>query len=584
MGVTGSFNAGGNYTEKFSGWGGTDINLKKKKTTTFLNLYSGTWNNNFSYNSRTDYFSDISSLLVDGSGRNHGYWIWGQGGFEYELTPKNFIGFEGSIATGHWYNTDNSKSDNLNNAGNLSSYFVSLADRNGTWQNLTGSLYINNKLDDAGRELTGDITLSRNRNRIYFNQVTQYYDSLSLPVNNTPFDQMDSTGINTYNLSVQTDYTHPLNKDMKIETGYKGIFRTNDNDFSSDTLNYSTNIYVTNNSTSNRFRLDEYINAVYGMYSGTIGKFSYKLGVRAEHTIAKRELFNNSTNFTHNYIDIFPTVNLSQKLGDYHQVQLSYSRRITRPNLWRMNPFYRQFSPRFAMVGNPELKPEYTDSYELSLMFFTNPITVTPLLFFRQNHDVISSYNYLVDSNVSLTTFKNAAGSKAYGMDLLLNSRALPWLSFNGTLSLYNTKFDSDPSLTEYSAEDGFSWKANIRTSLTFAGLFNLELFYQYTGEKVNFQGTEIPSSNFDIGISKSFFENKMTVSLRAGDIFKTTKFGQDVKASDYTTLTRHNWSSRQAQLNVSFSFGNTDEQYQKKKKVKQNQNEKSDQQDSNGR
>jgi outer membrane receptor protein involved in Fe transport len=584
LGFTGSLNGGGNYTEKVSGWGGLDINLKKKKVTLFGNFYSGTWANNFSYSNTTNYFTQPSSLVTSGNGKNHGYWIWTQGGIEYELSQGKTIGFEGSLGTGKWFNSDLGRNNNLNSLGIMTSFFNQNNDRNGLWENLTGSLYFNNKLDDAGREWTGDITFSRNRNEMKFSLLKQDYDSLSAPANNTPLSQRDTTHIKNYNLNVQTDYTHPLSKTTKIETGYKGTFRVNDNNFSSDTLDYNVNNYITNEATKNHFKLNEYINAVYSAFSGSIKDFNYKLGVRLEQTNTKGELVTNGQNFSKSYLDVFPSVSLSQKIGSANQLQLSYSRRITRPNIWRMNPFVRKWSTRNISVGNPELKPEYTDSYELSFMFFTQAVSITPLLFYRQNHDVITSYSYLVDSNVTLQTFKNAAGSKAYGMDLLLSSRALSWLNLNGTLSLYNTKFDSDPLLTDYAGEEGFSWKANIRSTFTFKGLFDLELYYSYTGKKVNIQGTEIPTSNFDIGISKSFMKDALTVSLKANDIFNTTEWGQDVTTTEYTSIHRNDWSSRQASLNLSFRFGNTDEYYQKKKKVKQNTNEKSDQQDSNGR
>lgn len=358
-------------------------------------------------------------------------------------------------------------------------------------------------------------------------------------------------------------------------------FRQNDNNFNSDTLNYNSNNYEVNQSISNRFKLDEYINAAYVMFSSSIKNFSYKFGLRFEQTNTKGELVTTSESFKKNYFDIFPTVNLSQKVGAGHQVQLSYSRRITRPNIWRLNPFINKYNPKFVYMGNPELKPEYSDSYEVSFMFYTPVITVTPLAFFRKNHDVITNYSYLVDSNVSLTTYRNAAGSKAYGMDLLLNSRALSWVNLNSTLSFYNTKFDSDPALTSYAAEDGFSWKANIRAGFTLK-YFNLELFYNYTGKKINVQGNDIANSTFDVSLSKPFLKDKLTLSLKVSDLFDTSQWGQDINAAGYNSTIRNDWSSRNFGLNLSFSFGNTEEYFQKNKKTKQNTNEGSDSQDSN--
>lgn len=581
LGFTGSTNFGGNYNEQLSGWGGVDVNLKKKSWTIFTGIYSGTWNNKFSYSRSTDYYSPVSSLDNSGLGKNNGHWIWGQGGVERELSPGKSIGFEANFGTGKWFNTDNSTNNNLNSLGELTSYYTQANERNGLWENMTGSLYYNLKLNDAGREVSGDLTYSRNRGENQFGFVKQDFDSLSRPLNTTPLDQKDTTINKSYNLNAQLDYTHPLSTVTKIETGYKGTFRLNDNDFNSDTLDYSSGTYQSNTAVNNHFKLNEYINAVYGVFSSSIGDFSYKIGVRAEQTNTIGELVTYGQDFRKSYLDFFPTLNLSQKIAGKHQVQLSYSRRITRPNIWRMNPFVNKFNPRFLHMGNPDLDPEYTDSYELSLMIFTPVLSVTPLAFFRQNHGVISSYSFLIDTNVSVTTYRNAAGSKAYGLDLLLSSRTLSWLSLNATFSFYNTKFDDDPLLTDYAAEEGFSWKSNIRTGFMLK-YFNLELYYTYTGEKVNAQGTDMPTSSFDASISKTFLEDKLTVSLRANDIFSTQQWGQDINAQDYNSTFRNDWSSRALSLNFSLKFGNTDENFQKKKKQKQNSNEGSDQQDSN--
>jgi outer membrane receptor protein involved in Fe transport len=581
LGFTGSANLGGNYSQRFSGWGGGDLNFKKNKWTLFSGLYSGTWNNPYRINSTTEYFSPVSSLLMSGSGRSHGYWLWGQGGIEYELSPGKTAGFEGSIGTGKWFNKDDSRSDNFNSTGSMSSFFTQANDRNGLWENITGSIYFNNKLNESGRELSGDLSLTRNRNENKYSFIKRDYDSLSV-FSNLPLDQRDTTMIKSYNINAQLDYVHPFTENTKMETGYKGTFRFNDNNFTSDTLDYAINNYVNNQSITNHFKFDEYINAAYAMFSSSLEGFSFKLGLRAEQTNTNGELLTGSQSFTQNYFDIFPTVNLSQKIGMAHQLQLSYSRRITRPNIWRLNPFVNKRNPRFIWVGNPQLKPEFTDSYELSFMFYTSAISITPIAFFRQNHDVISGYSYLIDSNISVTTYRNASGSKAYGADLLISSRAFSWLNLNATVSLYNTKFDSDPSLTDYAGEEGFSWKANIRSSFTLPGLFNIELYYTYTGKKVNAQGFDVPSSNFDMAISKTLLKDKLTLSLRGSDIFKTVQWGQDINASGYKSMFRNDWSSRNVSISLSYRFGNTDEYLQKKKKTLQNTNEGTDQQENN--
>ncbi len=581
LGFTGNVSSGLEYTQKPTGWGGLELNFKKKKFTWLSSVYGGNWNNDFSFEARTKYFEPVSGLYNYSTGNNHGYWIWGQASLDYEVSPGMNIGFDGSSGNGKWNNLDNPRTDILNASGIMDSYFTQNNNRNGTWMSINSSIYFNRKIDDKGREWTGDITLTRILNNNRFSSLKTDYDNAGNQTSVFPLDQKDTTVLSSYVVSGQTDYVHPLGI-SKLEAGYKATIRLADNNIGSDTLNFNTNSYVENLSVNNRFKLNEFINAVYGVFSSSIGNFSYKLGLRVEHTKTKGELVNAGQTVDRNYFDFFPSVSMSQKIGTANQLSLSYSRRITRPNIWRMNPFVNKVNPKYYFGGNPYIKPEYTDSYELSFMLITPVVTVTPMLFYRHSKDLISNYSYLIDSNITFATFRNSSASNAYGLDLFVSSRALGWVNLTGNLSLYNTKFDEDNAL-DVAQEEGFSWKANLRSSFSF-GAVNVELYYTYTGEKLNFQGKNIPTSNFDIGISRSFMKDALSVSLKVSDVFRKSTFGQDISASGYTTVMRHISNQRRFSLDLSYKFGNTDEKYQKKRKVKQNSNEKSDQQDGNGR
>jgi outer membrane receptor protein involved in Fe transport len=574
LGFNGNFNLGSGYTDRY--WGGGSINLKKNKWTFFGSSYLGSVSGyKFDYTSDVNYTNPVSFYRGDGKGTASSRYMFFQGGIENEFVKSNNIGLELNYNKGHWKNDQFATSGNLDSLSNLTSYYTRKNLLDGIWEGFTASLYYSGKLDGEGRELSGDITYTSQKNDYNLDLTRSDYDGNKVPVTADPFRQKDDNIFRSYNINAQLDYVHPLSKITKLEAGYKGTFRKNDNEYDSDTLDYNTNSYIRNLSISNHFKLNENINAVYGVFSSSISQFSYKAGLRLEHTNAIGELFTGGNNFRKNYLDYFPTLSLSYRIGTENQVQVSYSRRITRPNIWRLNPFYSKNNPKMWRVGNADLNPEYTDSYELSYSFFKQIISVTPMVFFRQSHDVISNYSYLNNDNVLITTFINAAGSKAYGLDLVLGSRAFPWLNMNGTLSLYNTKFDEDP-VTENAQEEGFSWKGNLRASLNFTDLFSLELYYNYEGKVVNAQGESQPSQNFDAGISKTFF-GLATVSLRASDIFNTMKWGQDANTSDYYSTNRSHFDSRTVYLSISVLFGNTTEHYQMSKKEKRNANERSD-------
>ena len=553
------------------------MSLRKDKWTLFGGLYGGVYNYSFNYSGNIYYYSPVSSYLYSGLGDGKSRYLYSQGGAEYDIAKGSTFGIEASYNRSYYssgYGSDNRYFD-LNKI--MSSAYSSRTDYDGIWGGNTFGVYYYGKYNDIGRELSGNITYSGNNNDNDMNLLQQYFDSIYVPVNNTPLKQRDSTKMRTYNLNTQLDYTHPFNKETRIETGYKGTFRLNDNDFGSDTLNYSSGTYENNIGVTNHFKLRENIYSAYGVFSHSIGKFSFKLGVRVEYTNTIGELLTGGSNFRKNYIDYFPTASVVQRIGDVHQLQLSYSRRITRPNIWRLNPFVRKSDPKFISMGNPGLDPEFTDSYELSYMMYYNVLSVTPMAFFRKSHDVISTYSYLIDSNVLVRTYRNASSSQAYGLDFVISSRTLSWLNLNGSASFYKTWFSED-AVTEYKNEEGFSWRANIRAFITLASLFNLELYYNYSGTGINAQSKTIPSQSLDLGISKTFFKDKATVSLRVSDVFKTIRWGSDADVTGYRSSYRNDYDSRQLSLNISYRFGNTEEYYQKRKKEKSNPNEKSDQ------
>ncbi|MCX6164230.1 MAG: outer membrane beta-barrel family protein, partial [Ignavibacteriae bacterium] len=532
--------------------------------------YKGENTSNITYFQPQSFFN--SNTNSDGNSK----YYFGGVGIEYEMKKGHNLGFDTYLNTSRFNNTSNMSSNNYNAFHLLTSLYKNNYAGDGKWDNYSASLYYNGKFDKIGKELNFDMTFKNAKNENNANQTIQYYDSLSIPVNNTPSKQMNITNGKNQNLRFQLDYSNPFNDKTKFETGYKGTFRSNDNDFRSDTLNYILNSFVKNNDVTNHFKLSEYIDAVYGTFSHKIKMFRFKLGLRLEHTYTKGELITDGTNFTKDYLNLFPTLSISQKIGISHELQLSYSRRITRPMIYRLNPFVNRYNSKFIYMGNPELSPEYTDSYELSYMFISNIINLTPMAFYRRSTNVISNYSYITDTNVTVTTYRNSSSGYSYGMDFIVSSRALKWWNINSTFSFYKSKFDADVT-NDYSGEEGFSWKANIRSFFTIGEVFNLEIYYDYTGKKVNASGFNQPSQSLDISINKNFFKKKLTIGIRGEDLFKTRKWGSETNGIGLKSVYDYSWDSRGVYLNISYNFGNSEDYYKKSKKTKQNENEKSD-------
>ena len=87
------------------------------------------------------------------------------------------------------------------------------------------------------------------------------------------------------------------------------------------------------------------------MYGNTFGSFSFKAGLRGEQTYSNGTLVNDNQAINSKYFDLFPSLNLSEKLGEIEQIQASYSRRIQRPNNFRLNPFVNRSDPLNLVTG-----------------------------------------------------------------------------------------------------------------------------------------------------------------------------------------------------------------------------------------
>ena len=151
----------------------------------------------------------------------------------------------------------------------------------------------------------------------------------------------------------------------------------------------------------------------------------------------------------------------------------------------------------------------------------------------------------------------------------------------NATFSMYQTKFNGS-IINDYKGEEGFTWRANIRSSINIGELFSIEIYYNYFGKRFTATGFNLPNQNLDLSFNVKLLQNKMTLGVRAEDIFQTRKWGSENNGIGFRSTNSSSWDSRIVYINLSYNFGNTDKYYQKSKNVKQNENENQDVKENN--
>ena len=581
-----------------------NIVLKKKKTPGYHgmvslnagtgNKYSGTINMNvrqgkFNYFGNFDYRhfqstgNDLTNMLtsqnfknsIQNDGRN-GLSNNFRGGIDYFINPKNTLSIAGSI------NVRNFKGNDTTNTLNNSAFFSN----QGTNDNnkMTGKeLTLNYKktFETPGQEFSFDLLYSNYDRKSYENLAT--LDSMSV----LHHDKSNTDGkINSF--TFQTDFVKPIGNGGRIETGLKGIVRKQDADYY--VLNYLPlpNDWQDTLNLSNQFIFMDQIYAGYGIYSNTIGSISYQGGIRIEDQIKKIEQKTKNETVNISLFNYFPSAHLKWDINKTNAVQVSYSKRVNRPNGRVINPFVNKENDYYYSYGNPFLKPEFTSSYELGHSLNLDKTNITSTLFYRRTVDKITQITNLYQGPTSATdtlksTYTNLASGSTLGVEVVASQTFTSWLKANGSFSFFKAKLDGYTyNEVPQAASQSNSWTAKGTASFSIIKDLEFQLSGNYRspvitgvsgggdrgpmGGAAGGQGKSKEVYWVDCGLKYNILKNKATLTLRVSDIFNTRKFKSTTYINDYTSTYSE---MRQESQIVFFGFSYKINDYKQRRDVK---------------
>ena len=280
-------------------------------------------------------------------------------GFDYKLNDKNQFGASANLNYRLRTQLDSSTYSLQNNFQTITENYH----RDRRLPEMESDLEINasysHKFNTDGHELNVNYVSS-------FSHETEdnYYRNTYF----TPIQPLSQDNIFYHHLNNQSElaieYSLPITAKSKFEAGYLYQHANNDLDIKRDTLLASTNVWNNDLQRSNRFVRSEDTHVLYATYEQEIGKFGLLAGVRGEQTSTNAHLVTLDSTIASHYIRLYPTLHLSYKLSDIHELQLNYSHRIRRPQDVELNPFPEYQDMNNIRAGNPTLKPEDIHSFE----------------------------------------------------------------------------------------------------------------------------------------------------------------------------------------------------------------------------
>lgn len=370
-----------------------------------------------------------------------------------------------------------------------------------------------------------------------------------------------STSQNTNRMyTAQLNFITPVGNGGRLETGFKSTvkditMRNNLSDYS-----YLLMKWIENESAVNNFDYFEQIHAVYGIYSATYDKLKYQAGLRVEQLISESEIINENDRFSYSYPSLFPSVHLVYELSGTQQLALSYSRRVRRPHNRHLNPYVDYSDSLNIRYGNPRLKPEFINSYELGWSNYWGKNSLNASLFYRQTVGVITNITQLEGNGVTSTTYENLKNERSYGLELIGNREFTKWMKTNLNVSFFKSEYDGSEDFGIDWAES-FQWMAKLNMNFALRKDLNLSFAGNYNSPRTMAQGKMDAMYFADMALRYDFLKNSASVSLRVSDIFDTRRFIGETWGPGFVITSDRKMDSRVVYLGFSYRLNNYNRQ-----------------------
>ena len=362
-------------------------------------------------------------------------------------------------------------------------------------------------------------------------------------------NQRTRTDYQKTDYTFKIDYTNPLTDKITLETGAQYDINDVGNDYA--VYNRENNDWVADSNLTNNFEYLQKVLGVYatGSYEGD--KWGVKMGLRGENTILNTLLVTTNASNEQNYSNLFPSLHTSYKFSKRYSIQAGYSRRIYRPRLWDLNPFFNIRNNFNIRQGNPNLMPEFTDSYELTGIFIWEKFTLNSSIYHLYTTEVIERVSFF-EGNVNVRRPENVGQSNTSGLEVNAKYKATDWLTFNGEMNV--SYFTRTGNFNEQDFDfNGQKGSAQLTSKLKFKNGFDMELSGEYRSPYVTIQGRRSGFAFMNAGVRKKVLDGRLIFSLSVRDIFasRIREYVVD-QGQNYT----YSFEQRRRFFTFSVSFG----------------------------
>jgi len=341
----------------------------------------------------------------------------------------------------------------------------------------------------------------------------------------------------------QIDYTQPFDQNVKLESGLLGTFREIKNDFLVETEENGN--WVAEEGLSNNFIYNENVLGAYSNIGKDFDKVSFQIGLRAEYSEIKTELQQTSEINDRAYTNLFPSGFVNYKFAGENSFQASYSRRIRRPRFWNLNPFFTFTDRRNFFSGNPDLNPEYTDSYEIGHLKYWESGNIGTSIYYRHTTDKMNWIQTQdIENQTTIRRPQNIGTEDNMGLELIFAYTGIKGVRIDGSVNGFRFKSEGTTNEGQDLSVDNYAWTSNLNAKVGFWKNADLQMRLNYRAPRKTLQGSRKSMTSLNLAFSKDLTPD-LTITMSLSDAFNNRKRRSTFESEDFFEESEFQWRPR---------------------------------------
>lgn len=551
-GFNGSFDVVAGYPENFGL--AANVNYRRKDFNFFIN-YSASYRNAPGKNDQYQELYRNDSTFISTKHMEHrlkGMYNNARAGLDYFFDDNNILtaAYTYRISKGKRY-SDIYYHDYESTIKNLTGSTYRTQNETETEPNSEYALSYKRTFAREGREFTADARYLDN-----WENSDQYFGQQSFKPNGSPSDipyilQRSVNDETEKQYLVQMDYVHPFGEKGKFEAGLRSSFRNMTNNYTVTEQDAGGSWFDLPGLTNN-FLYEENINALYAILGNKVKKFSYQLGLRSELTHVTTTLKQTHEVNPRKYLNLFPSAHITYDLPQGHAIQLSYSRRVRRPQYNDLSPFMTYSDNRNYWSGNPDLDPEFTHAFEIGHIKYLDQASVSSSLYYRNTKGKILYVKSVDEQGNSVTLPRNLATENSFGAELTGSYAAFTWWKTDASFNFFRAITDGS-NLDDEFKSDTYSWLVRLLSRATVWKNTDIQVRGNYEAPQQTPQGRRRSIATMDLAVSRDILKDKATLTMNVLDVFNSRRYRSITEGANF--YMENMSQGRLRQTNLTFNY-----------------------------